>query len=78
MACYWFIFTTVSGADPLDPLNYCCPTNTKPLCPGTCRVCAIFACDDGFGYPVITQELIDEMVRALQWCLDQTLVVLRT
>lgn len=77
MATSWYSFTITSGADPLDPNNYS-SISPKPSCPGTSKICAIFATDDGFGRPVISQAIEDEMVQNLQLGQDGTLVLLRT
>lgn len=78
MGCYWYTFIAIGGADPLDPNNYGSPTSIKPSCPGSIKICAIFACDDGFGRPIITQIIIIDIVRALQFGTDQTTVALRS
>lgn len=74
----WYTFTTASGADPLDPTNYSNPQPNKPACPGSARVCAILANDNGFGFPVITSGIQSDMTLALQTGTDQTTVALRT
>jgi len=74
---FWYTFTTVGGADPLDPANYSGPQNNQPSCPGNNSLCAILANDNTFGHPVITNEIEDNITRALQFGSDQTMAVLR-
>lgn len=77
MALQWYTFSTTGGADPLDPLQYSSPVPSKPSCPGSSKICSILANDDTFGHPVITQPIVNDMVRALQFGADQTTVALR-
>lgn len=74
---YWYIFSTIPNSNPLDPASYSYPYYVKPSCPGSVKLCAIRAYDDGFGQPVITDEIVCEIIVALQYGLDQTNVVLR-
>lgn len=74
--CTWYSFTTTAGADPTDPANYSL-LSAKPTCPGTAKICAICAQDDGFGHPVITCGILADMVITIQFGVDQSLVILR-
>jgi len=74
---FWYTFTTIGGADPLDPANYSSPQNNQPSCPGNNKICAILADDNGFNHPVITNAVEDDIIRALQLGSDQTSGVLR-
>lgn len=78
MAVQWYNFSTTGGADPLLPSNYTAAGATKPACPGSSKICAILADADAFGQPDITQPIINDMVRALQFGSDQSTVALRT
>lgn len=73
----WYTFTTSAGADPTVSTNYSNPQPNKPACPGNTKICAILANDDGFGFPMITNAILSDMVRALQLGIDQTTVALR-
>lgn len=75
--CTWYLFTTIAGADPLNPNNYAI-VPSKPSCPGTSTLCAICASDNGFGQPIITCALIESMFRACHFKQDQMDVLLRT
>ncbi|WP_342331910.1 hypothetical protein [Pedobacter sp. FW305-3-2-15-E-R2A2] len=65
-------------ADPNDPESYTSTGSSKPSCPGSTRICAIFAEDDGTGRPIITPTLQSQMVTALSTGVDQPLVLLRS
>lgn len=72
----WYKFTSASGADPLNPSNYSNPQPNKQTCPGSSKICAILANDNGFGFPVITSAIQSDMVLALHHGVDQTTVAL--
>ena len=75
--CQWYTFTTAPGSDPLSPVNFSNPQPNKPTCPGNSSICAICADDNGFGFPNITSQLVDEIIFALQTGTDQSRVALR-
>lgn len=66
------------GGDPDNPAHYSDVGSTPPSCPGSCKVCAIYAEDDGLGNPVIDAQLQAQITAALKTCVDQPRVLLRT
>jgi len=72
----WYIRSAC--ADPTVPCNYTMVGSFQPTCPGTGKICAIKAEDDGFGCPVITPCIFDQMVIALSTDVDQPCVLLRS
>lgn len=59
----WFKFT---GTDPSQPSHYSLVASI-PVCPfPTQKICAIQAMNDGNDQPIITCELKNEMILALQ------------
>ena len=50
MAFSWYV--RIFGGDPNDPNSYTLYGSTPPLCRGICKICAIYAEDDGFGHPI--------------------------
>lgn len=73
----WFTFTTQPGADVNNPNNYGNPQDTQPFCPGNVKLCAIFAEVDGFGFPIISSQLITDIANALQSGSESSTVLLR-
>lgn len=74
----WYSFTTTSGADTSDPNNYSNPQDQQPDCPGSSKLCAIKADDNGFGFPVITSGIQTAIANALNSGSDQTVAILRS
>lgn len=75
MALTWYLRTF--GANANDPGSYTSVGTTPPECPGTGKICAIYADDDGFGDPDITPALLAQMNTALSSGVDQPRVILR-
>ncbi|WGQ11539.1 hypothetical protein QG516_07705 [Pedobacter gandavensis] len=73
----WYTFTTQPGADTNNPNNYYNPQDTQPNCPGNDRLCAILAEDNGFGFPLITTQILVDIANALQSGINQARAVLR-
>lgn len=73
----WYTFTNASGATTDNPNNYSNPQDSKPGCPGSVRLCAILADDDGFGFPVITSQIQADISNALQGGSDVGTAALR-
>jgi len=69
----WFSFT---GTNPNNPAHYTLVTS-QPLCPGTEKLCAIQALNDGSNNPVISDPLQDEITQALQDGVPSTNVKLK-
>ena len=74
----WYTFTIVNGADPCNPVNYNHAQSNRPLCQGYRRYCAILSDDDNFGHPIITQAILEDMARAMQFGSNQSNVILRS
>ena len=74
--CGWYF--RLFGGNPNDPCAYIFIGSNPPSCPGTGKICAIYACDDGFGCPIITTALQTEMITALSTGADQLHVLLRS
>lgn len=73
----WYTFTTQTGADTSNPNNYANPQDQQPNCPGSSKLCAILANDDGFGFPVITSQIQTAISNAVQSGNESSTVLLR-
>lgn len=73
----WYHFTTQSGANPSDPNNYSNPQDLRPSCPGSSKLCAILADDNGFGFPLITSQLLTDIANAINTGNENGTVTLR-
>ncbi|WP_222536433.1 hypothetical protein [Pedobacter polysacchareus] len=75
----WYI--RVSGGNPNNPADYTLYGVTPPLCPGKGKICAIFTERDLTipleDKPDITEDLQEEMITALNGCIDTENVLLR-
>ncbi|QNK61107.1 hypothetical protein H7F33_10995 [Pedobacter sp. PAMC26386] len=77
MAFTWYVRTL--GADPNSPSSYTSVGTVPPSCPGTGKICAIFADESDIpNEPSLDDELKSEMVTALNTNSDQTRVLLRS
>lgn len=74
----WYTFTTTSGASTSNPNNYSNPQPTQPNCPGSVKLCAILANDNGFGFPVITSAIQSDISNAVNTGNDNGTAILRT
>ena len=71
----WFKLT---GTDPSNPSHYTL-VSIAPICiPPLQKICAIYALNDGNNQPVITCELKNEMINALQNQVNTTNVLLES
>jgi len=73
----WYTFTTATGASTSDPNNYSNPQTLKPGCPGSVKLCAILAEDNGFGFPDITSAIQTDIANAVNTGTDQGTAILR-
>jgi len=76
MAFTWYLKSF--GSDPNSPASYSSVGSTPPSCPGTTKICAIFADDNGLGDPIIDSNLQSQMTTALNTSADQPRVLLRS
>jgi len=74
--CQWYLRSY--GQDPTNPNSYTLVGTNPPSCPGSGKVCAICAEDNGTGRPIITSYITSQMVNALSSGVDQPWVLLRT
>ncbi|WP_222536435.1 hypothetical protein [Pedobacter polysacchareus] len=75
MAQQWYI--RVSGGDPKNPEHYTPSGPTPPACPGSGKVCAVYAEAGNPNRPDLTQALLDEIKNALDNGVDTQNVLLR-
>ncbi|WGQ11540.1 hypothetical protein QG516_07710 [Pedobacter gandavensis] len=73
----WYTFTTLPGASTSDPNNYSNPQTLQPSCPGSVKLCAILADDNGFGFPDITSAIITDIANAVNSGNDNGRAILR-
>ncbi|WP_222536434.1 hypothetical protein [Pedobacter polysacchareus] len=71
-------YTRVSNGNPNSLSDYVPSGGTPPACPGKGKICAIFAEDGPNNRPIITEELQQEMITALNGCTDTQNVLLRS
>ncbi|WP_222536432.1 hypothetical protein [Pedobacter polysacchareus] len=75
-------YTRVSNGNPNTPTDYTPSGPTPPECPGTGKVCAIFAERDltipAMDKPEITEDLQQEITTALNQGVDTENVLLRS
>lgn len=74
---FWYTFTTQTGASVSDPNNYYNPQTLQPACPGNVKLCAIWADDNGFGFPSITTQILIDIGNAVNSGNDQARAILR-
>lgn len=73
----WYTFTTLPGASTSNPNNYSNPQTNPPSCPGSVKLCAILANDNGFGFPVITSAIQSDIANAVNTGNDNGTAILR-
>lgn len=74
---FWYTFTTQPGADVANPNNYSNPQSNQPPCPGSLKLCAILANDNGFGFPAMTTQIITDIANAVNSGNDTATAILR-
>jgi len=73
----WYVLRVAPPGNTANPADYL-RVHRKPVCPGSRRLCAIQAQDDGFNHPVITYTLLAEMATALHQSRETANVCLRS
>lgn len=77
MASQWFI--RALGMDPNDPNSYTPVGPNPPSCPGSGKICAVWAEENNVTHrPIIDDDLQQQMITALSTGSDQTRVLLRS
>lgn len=71
----WYVFRITPPGDIMNPTDYL-QVSRRPNCIGS-RLCAIQTSDNGFGYPVLTNLLINEIATALNNGIESNNVCLR-
>lgn len=65
------------GADPNFPSSYTIKNQSPFNCPGSGKICALYADDSGLGSPIIDSALRAEMITALTLGINQFRVQIR-
>ena len=72
----WYIFKGSAYADIFSATNYTL-LDKKPICYDSSKLCAIYAEDNGLGYPLIDRStLTKDFIRAVQFEKDFGIVIL--
>lgn len=66
------------GGDPINVNHYILIGSSPPACPGTGKICAIYAISNELGQPIISSKIRLEMITALNTGITQPHVLLRS